>query len=149
MPEFPAARVTDLHTCPMSTGPVPHTGGPILPPCSINVQTNDLFQARATDKAFCAGPPDFIVTGSSSVFVNDLMAARSTDKTMHGGLITLGSVNVLIGGPVAGATLGNPVAGQAACVAAAAGRNPPAALGLPANSPGQNYNNCGVESSRQ
>ena len=27
----PAARVTDMHTCPMATGPVPHVGGPILP----------------------------------------------------------------------------------------------------------------------
>lgn len=26
------ARVGDLHVCPMTTGPVPHMGGPILPP---------------------------------------------------------------------------------------------------------------------
>ena len=28
----PAARVTDMHTCPMVTALVPHVGGPILPP---------------------------------------------------------------------------------------------------------------------
>jgi len=149
MPEMPAARVTDMHVCPMATGVVPHLGGPIIPPNSLNVQTNDLFQARATDKASCVGPIDFIVVGSSTVFVNDLMAARTADQTMHGGLIGPGSINVLIGGPPGGATLGNPVAGQAACVAAVGGRNPSAALGLPAQTQSQSYNNCGVESSRQ
>ena len=29
----PAARMTDMHVCPMVTGVVPHVGGPILPPC--------------------------------------------------------------------------------------------------------------------
>ena len=36
----PAARVTDMHTCPMvtpGTPPVPHVGGPILPTCSTNI----------------------------------------------------------------------------------------------------------------
>src|ERR1700759_2422436 len=98
-----AARVSDFHECPASTGPVPHVGGPILPPCSPNVQTNSLPQARATDKAACAGPVDFIVVGSSSVLVNDLMAARIGDATMHGGTILVGSSNVEIGGPPAGA----------------------------------------------
>ena len=32
----PAARVGDMHTCPMQTptlaGPIPHVGGPVLPP---------------------------------------------------------------------------------------------------------------------
>jgi uncharacterized Zn-binding protein involved in type VI secretion len=27
----PAARITDMHTCPMVTGTVPHVGGPIIP----------------------------------------------------------------------------------------------------------------------
>ena len=33
----PAARLTDMHTCPMVTGVVPHVGGPILPPCEPTV----------------------------------------------------------------------------------------------------------------
>ena len=28
----PAARVGDMHVCPMVTGVVPHVGGPVLPP---------------------------------------------------------------------------------------------------------------------
>ncbi|HAA21191.1 MAG TPA: type VI secretion protein, partial [Cytophagales bacterium] len=28
----PAARINDMHVCPMVTGVVPHVGGPILPP---------------------------------------------------------------------------------------------------------------------
>jgi uncharacterized Zn-binding protein involved in type VI secretion/phosphoribosyl-AMP cyclohydrolase len=135
-----AARVSDNHTCPAANGPVPHGGGPILPPCSLNVVTNNLPQARVTDKAMCVGPPDVIVTGSSSVFVNGMMAARVTDKTMHGGLVALGSFNVNIGGPAAGATLGNPVAAAAACNNLAGGRT--------SGSIGQSYQNCGVESCR-
>ncbi len=137
----PAARVSDFHACPMVTGVVPHVGGPVIPPCSITVKSDDLNQARATDQAQCVGPPDFIVTGSSSVFVNDLMAARQTDKTMHGGMIMLGSFNVEIGGPTAGATLGGLTNATAACNAAAGGRT--------SGSVQQSYNNCGVESSRQ
>ena len=33
----PAARVTDMHVCPMVTGIVPHVGGPILPPAAVTV----------------------------------------------------------------------------------------------------------------
>ena len=29
---MPAARITDMHVCPMVTVLVPHVGGPILPP---------------------------------------------------------------------------------------------------------------------
>lgn len=94
-----AARVSDVHTCPASSGPVAHVGGPILPPGSPNVQTNSLPQARATDMATClAGPPDVIANGSTTVRINDLPAARISDPTAHGGVITGGSTNVEIGG---------------------------------------------------
>jgi uncharacterized Zn-binding protein involved in type VI secretion len=98
---MPAARVTDMHACPMITPgvpPVPHVGGPILPPCSVNVITGGLPQARVTDKATCVGPPDVIVKGSVTVLVNDLPAARIGDMTAHGGTIVLGCPTVLIGG---------------------------------------------------
>src|SRR5579875_2982932 len=137
----PAARITDNHLCPAANGPVPHVGGPIAPPCSLNVQTNSLAQARATDRAMCVGPPDFIVTGSGTVTINDMMAARQTDHTMHGGAIAIGSVNVEIGGPAAGATLGKPVQLAATCNQAAAGRA--------SGTTRQTAQNCGVESSRQ
>ena len=163
MPGFPAARVTDQHVCPMvDPGPKPHVGGPINPPCSPNVQTCLQPQARVTDQATCATPPpDFIVTGSSTVLVNNLMAARMTDKHMHAqGPIITGAPTVEIGGTTAGATLGNPTAGQAICQAMPAGRapaagttfppgHPQAGTQIPAGTAGQSYNNCGVEVSRQ
>jgi uncharacterized Zn-binding protein involved in type VI secretion len=146
-----AARVTDFHSCPASSGPDPHVGGPILPPCSPNVQTNSLPQARATDRAMCAGPVDFIVVGSSSVTVNDLPAARMGDPTMHGGAIAIGSSNVEIGGPPVGVTLGNPAAGEHACQLAANSRFIQIAEypGWPDMWKFQSWGNCGPESLRQ
>jgi len=94
---MPAARMTDLHVCPMVTGVVPHVGGPILPPCCVTVLTGDLPQARVTDMATCVGPPDVIVMGSFTVLVGDLPAARLLDPTVHGGTIILGCFTVLIG----------------------------------------------------
>jgi uncharacterized Zn-binding protein involved in type VI secretion len=95
---MPAARLTDMHTCPMvSPGPVPHVGGPIIGPCSPNVITGGLPQARITDKAVCVGPPDVIIKGSACVLVNGLMAARIGDQTIHGGVIVTGMPTVIIG----------------------------------------------------
>lgn len=94
---MPAARVTDMHVCPMVTGIVPHVGGPIIPPCQINVLTGMLPQARVTDMAVCVGPPDMIAMGSVTVLVGSLPAARLGDTTMHGGKIILGCFTVLIG----------------------------------------------------
>ena len=93
----PAARVSDMHVCPMVTGIVPHVGGPILPPCCITVLTGGLPQARVTDMAVCVGPPDIIVLGSFTVMVGSLPAARLGDLTAHGGTIILGLPTVLIG----------------------------------------------------
>lgn len=94
----PAARVTDMHTCPMSTGPVPHVGGPILPPCCPTVLIGGLFAARVTDLLTCVGPPDTIVKGSMTVMIGGLPAARIGDQTAHGGVIVLGCPTVMIGG---------------------------------------------------
>jgi uncharacterized Zn-binding protein involved in type VI secretion len=101
MPTMPAARVTDMHVCPMVTPglpPIPHVGGPILPPCSINVITGGMPQARVTDLCVCVGPPDQIVLGSMTVIVNNLQAARIGDMCAHGGQIVSGYPTVLIGG---------------------------------------------------
>ena len=97
----PASRASDMHVCPMVTPglpPIPHVGGPVLPPCAINVLTGKLPQARATDMCVCVGPPDVIAKGSATVFVNKMMAARMGDLTAHGGTIVLGLPTVLIGG---------------------------------------------------
>jgi uncharacterized Zn-binding protein involved in type VI secretion len=94
---MPAARVTDMHVCPMVTVLVPHVGGPILPPCCPTVLTGSLPQARVTDMAVCVGPPDVIVLGSFTVLVGGMPAARLGDLTAHGGTIVLGLPTVLIG----------------------------------------------------
>ncbi len=96
MPQ-PAARVSDMHTCPMVTGPVPHVGGPILPPGCPMVLIGGLPAARATDMATCPGPPDVIAMGSPMVLIANLPAARMGDPTAHGGVIVGGYPQVLIG----------------------------------------------------
>lgn len=93
----PAARIGDMHTCPMVTGVVPHVGGPILPPCAPTVLTGGIPQARVSDMLTCVGPPDVIAMGSMTVLVGGLPAARMGDQTVHGGVIVLGLPTVLIG----------------------------------------------------
>lgn len=94
---MPAARVLDMHTCPMFTGPVPHVGGPIIKGM-FTVLTCFFPQARATDMCICVGPPDTIVKGSATVLVGNMPAARIGDQTSHGGAIVSGAPTVLIGG---------------------------------------------------
>jgi uncharacterized Zn-binding protein involved in type VI secretion len=94
----PAARVTDMHVCPMVTGVVPHVGGPILPPCEPTVLIGMLPAARVGDMATCVGPPDTIAKGSATVLIGNMPAARIGDITAHGGNIILGCFTVLIGG---------------------------------------------------
>jgi uncharacterized Zn-binding protein involved in type VI secretion len=94
----PAARVTDMHTCPMVTGVVPHVGGPILPPCCVTVLIGFLPAARVTDMCVCVGPPDVIVKGSMTVVIGFLPAARIGDMTAHGGVIVMGEPTVIVGG---------------------------------------------------
>ena len=93
----PAARLTDMHTCPMSTGPVPHVGGPISGPGAPSVLICNLPAARATDMAVCVGPPDVLLPGSPTVMISTMPAARMGDSTAHGGVIVLGAPTVLIG----------------------------------------------------
>lgn len=93
----PAARITDMHVCPMLTGPVPHVGGPILPPGAVTVLICGLPAARVTDMATCVGPPDVIALGSFTVLTCKLPQARMGDITAHGGTIVLGAPTVLVG----------------------------------------------------
>jgi uncharacterized Zn-binding protein involved in type VI secretion len=93
----PAARVLDMHVCPMFTGPVPHVGGPILLG-DFTVLISYFPAARATDMALCVGPPDSIAKGSSTVLIGSLPAARMGDTCAHGGTIVIGAPTVLIGG---------------------------------------------------
>ena len=95
----PAARISDMHTCPMATPgtpPIPHVGGPISKGAAT-VKIGFLPAARAMDMAVCVGPPDTIAMGSPTVKIEYMMAARMGDPTMHGGVITLGCPTVMIG----------------------------------------------------
>lgn len=94
---MPAARVGDMHVCPMVTGVVPHVGGPILPPGGIPVLIGGMPAARVTDMAVCVGPPDLIALGSFTVLIGGMPAARLGDMTAHGGAIVVGLPTVLIG----------------------------------------------------
>lgn len=95
MPQ-PAARVGDMHICPLVTVLVPHVGGPILPPGGIPVLIGGLPAARVGDMVVCVGPPDVIVLGSFKVFIGGMPAARMGDLTAHGGMIAVGCPTVLI-----------------------------------------------------
>lgn len=94
----PAARITDMHVCPMiNPGGVPHVGGPILPPGASTVLIAGIPAARVGDMCTCVGPPDTITAGSSTVMIGGMPAARIGDATAHGGIIVMGSPTVLIG----------------------------------------------------
>lgn len=93
----PAARINDMHVCPMVTGQVPHVGGPILPPGEPTVLIGGMPAAKMGDMATCTGPPDSIVAGSATVLIGGKPAARMGDSTAHGGTILAGEPTVLIG----------------------------------------------------
>jgi uncharacterized Zn-binding protein involved in type VI secretion len=92
----PAARMTDMHVCPMTTGPVPHVGGPVMG-TKVTVLIGKMPAAVMGDMAICVGPPDTIVGCSTSVLIGGTPAARMGDMTAHGGSIVLGCMTVLIG----------------------------------------------------
>jgi len=97
----PAARLTDMHECPMVTPalpPIPHVGGPVSGPGEPTVLIEKMPAARVGDMLVCVGPPDSIVKGSSTVMIGGVPAARLGDQTAHGGQIVLGAPTVMIGG---------------------------------------------------
>lgn len=97
----PAARLTDMHVCPMVTPgvpPIPHVGGPISGPGAVTVLTCGLPQAVMGDMLVCVGPPDTVAKGSATVMVMNKPAARMGDTCAHGGTIAIGAPTVIIGG---------------------------------------------------
>lgn len=96
----PAARINDMHVCPMvisSVPPVPHVGGPCIGPGVATVLIGGMPAAVVGDMAVCTGPPDTIIAGSSTVLIGGMPAARMGDSTAHGGTIILGEFTVMIG----------------------------------------------------
>lgn len=97
----PAARITDMHVCPMVTPglpPVPHVGGPVAGPGIPTVLIGSLPAAVIGDMCVCVGPPDSIIKGSATVMIGGKPSARIGDSCSHGGSIVMGCVNVIIGG---------------------------------------------------
>lgn len=94
----PAARLTDMHTCPAVTGIVPHVGGPIIGPGVATVLIASMPAAVLGDNCTCVGPPATIVKGSGTVMIGGKPAARLGDSTAHGGTIVVGAPTVIIGG---------------------------------------------------
>ncbi|GAB3947561.1 PAAR domain-containing protein [Spirosoma harenae] len=97
----PAARLTDMHVCPMQTPavvPIPHVGGPIMGPGMPTVLIGGQPASVVGDMCTCVGPPDVIVKGSATVMIGGKPAARMGDTTAHGGSIVAGYPTVLIGG---------------------------------------------------
>ena len=107
----PAARIGDMHMCPMVTPglpPIPHVGGPIIGPGVPNVLIGGVPAAVMGDMCTCVGPPDTIVLGSVGVFIGGKPAARMGDMCAHGGMITVGLPTVLIGETLGGIGGGSP-----------------------------------------
>jgi uncharacterized Zn-binding protein involved in type VI secretion len=67
---MPAARVTDIHVCPMLTGPAPHVGGPVTMGGNM-VLIGNMPASRSTSIVTCAGPPDVLTMGCPTVLVGD------------------------------------------------------------------------------
>jgi uncharacterized Zn-binding protein involved in type VI secretion len=98
MPQ-PAARLTDMHVCPMQTPapvPIPHVGGPIVSPGTPTVLIGNLPVAAIGSACVCVGPPDSVVAGSPTVLVGGKPCARMGDSCAHGGTIVAGFPAVLI-----------------------------------------------------
>lgn len=70
---MPAARVGDMHVCPMvnpGSPPPPHVGGPVTMGSPM-VLIGGMPAARMGDMATCAGPPDSIIMGCPTVLIGE------------------------------------------------------------------------------
>src|SRR5258706_11298773 len=96
----PAARIGDMHVCPMLTPglpPIPHVGGPIAGPGCPTVLIGGMPAARVGDMLVCVGPPDVIAMGSFTVLIGGMPAAQLGSMCAHGGAVVAGYPTVLIG----------------------------------------------------
>jgi len=97
---MPAARITDMHVCPMVTPglpPIPHVGGPVVSPGAPTVLIAALPAAAIGSMCVCVGPPDAVIMGSPTVLVSGIPLARMLDPTAHGGMIVAGAPTVMVG----------------------------------------------------
>jgi uncharacterized Zn-binding protein involved in type VI secretion len=87
-----AARLLDLHACPV------HGGGVVQAPGVPTVLVGSMVAATQGSTCVCIGPPNAIIGGSTTVKIGNMAAARVGDDTAHGGKIIKGCPTVLIGG---------------------------------------------------
>jgi len=96
----PAARISDMQVCPMvtpGTPPIPHVGGPIIGPGCPQVMIGFMPAAVVGDSATCVGPPTTLAMGSMKTLIGGKPAVRMGDTTAHGGTVTTGFPQVMIG----------------------------------------------------
>ena len=111
----PIARTNDMHVCPMQTPavvPVPHVGGPVLPPGAPTVLAGGMPVATVGSMAICTGSPapDVLTLGSFTVLAAGQPVIRVGDVSAHGGSVIVGLPTVMVGdsggaGGAAGATM--------------------------------------------
>ncbi|MEM6304075.1 MAG: PAAR domain-containing protein [Pseudomonadota bacterium] len=98
-----ASKITDMHVCPMVTPgpvPVPHVGGPVLPPGVPTVLASTMPATPIANMCTCVGPPDVTLKGSATVLIQNRMWVRlGIDTTAHGGTIVgPGAPTIIVGG---------------------------------------------------
>jgi uncharacterized Zn-binding protein involved in type VI secretion len=92
-----AARIADLQTCLMCTGPIPHGRGPFLGPGVSMLWIGGRRAACLGDACACVGPPAGTVKGSTSGFSGTQTAARQSDTAIGGAMILLPFLTIVIG----------------------------------------------------
>ena len=97
----PAARVGDMHVCPMlnpGTPPPPHVGGPISLG-SAGVMIGGMPAARMGDMATCSGPPDSIIMGCPTVLIGETGGGSSGGGGGSAAAANAGAHAALVGEP--------------------------------------------------
>lgn len=106
----PACTMVSMHKCDVPDAAGTHFSIPVFFPCSPSVKTMKLKAGKQGDSTLClhrlstpAGLlpiplPNLILKGSMKVKFGGKPAARRKDMMAHGGKISHGTANVMIGG---------------------------------------------------
>jgi len=84
---MPAARMGDMHVCPMMTPavpPIPHVGGPITLGSPM-VLIGGMPAARMGDMAVCVGPPATVLMGCPTVLIGEVGSGSASGGGGGGG----------------------------------------------------------------
>lgn len=91
------ATVGSMHVCPLTTGTVPHVGGPISGPGIATALLDGQPVAVVGDMCTCCGPPDVILQGAATALIDGKPIALMGSMTAHGGQIVQGIPTATIG----------------------------------------------------